>query len=185
MPASSRHGRTLSPPLSTAYSSATTGQVKLNIVTRVAIEGKARKGVDGKADGAAIKMFLKVRAFVPPAPVRWTTARDLVSKTELCNRTEDVEIRMGVHFWPNGFANITWPSCVHKALCAVLGGQLQRDSGDPCQTSCVRIPPEVVVQALRSRLLSPPLHSYCTRCGMNGLLVLTKPRSASMHSLRL
>ncbi|THH28498.1 hypothetical protein EUX98_g5693 [Antrodiella citrinella] len=60
MASSSRHARTLSPPVSTAFSSATAGQVKLNVVTRVAIEGKARKGVDGKADGAAIRMFLKI-----------------------------------------------------------------------------------------------------------------------------
>ncbi|KAH8099576.1 hypothetical protein BXZ70DRAFT_973965, partial [Cristinia sonorae] len=63
--ASSRHGRTLSP---TAFSSATTGQQKLNIVTRVAIEGKARKGADGKAEGASIKMFLKLSIPADVAP---------------------------------------------------------------------------------------------------------------------
>lgn len=53
--------RTLSPPLSnTSYSPTITPgpqQQKLNVVTRVAIEGKAKQG----QDGVAIKMYLKVR----------------------------------------------------------------------------------------------------------------------------
>ncbi|KZT69808.1 hypothetical protein DAEQUDRAFT_241238 [Daedalea quercina L-15889] len=58
MPSSSRHTRTVSPPLTTAsYSNATTmGQQKLNVVTRLAIEGKSKKGWDG----ASIKMYLKI-----------------------------------------------------------------------------------------------------------------------------
>ncbi|TCD63534.1 hypothetical protein EIP91_005304 [Steccherinum ochraceum] len=60
MSGSSRHARTLSPPLSTAYSSTNGAPVKLNIVTRVAIEGEARRGADMKADGAEVKMFLKM-----------------------------------------------------------------------------------------------------------------------------
>jgi len=54
----SRHARTLSPPLtSTSYSNAlTAGQQKLNIVTRLSIEGKSKKGWDG----ASIKMYLKM-----------------------------------------------------------------------------------------------------------------------------
>ncbi|KAI0950172.1 hypothetical protein AcV7_008720 [Taiwanofungus camphoratus] len=58
MSGSSRHGRTLSPPLSaTSYSyAATAGQQKLNVVTRLAIEGKSKKGWDG----ASIKMYLKI-----------------------------------------------------------------------------------------------------------------------------
>lgn len=61
MPPSSRHGRTTtsSPPLST-YSTTTGNQHKLNVVTRLAIEGKATRGTEGKTDGASIKMFLKV-----------------------------------------------------------------------------------------------------------------------------
>ncbi|KIJ69176.1 hypothetical protein HYDPIDRAFT_24029 [Hydnomerulius pinastri MD-312] len=57
-PAQSRHTRTLSPPLSTTGSSqfTTTQQPKLNVVTRLAIEGKARQG----HDGAGIKMYLKL-----------------------------------------------------------------------------------------------------------------------------
>lgn len=58
MPSSSRHTRTVSPPLTTAsYSNATAiGQQKLNVVTRLAIEGKSKKDWDG----ASIKMYLKV-----------------------------------------------------------------------------------------------------------------------------
>ncbi|KAK7694038.1 hypothetical protein QCA50_003614 [Cerrena zonata] len=61
MPPSSRHGRTTtsSPPLST-YSTTTGNQHKLNVVTRLAIEGKATRGTEGKTDGASIKMFLKL-----------------------------------------------------------------------------------------------------------------------------
>ncbi|KAI1794647.1 hypothetical protein LXA43DRAFT_940530 [Ganoderma leucocontextum] len=61
MPSSTRYSRSSvsgSPPLSTpSLSHATTvGQQKLNIVTRVAIEGRAERG----ANGAAIKMYLKI-----------------------------------------------------------------------------------------------------------------------------
>ncbi|KIJ16973.1 hypothetical protein PAXINDRAFT_39161, partial [Paxillus involutus ATCC 200175] len=54
----SRHTRTSSPPLSTTGSSqfTTTQQPKLNVVTRLAIEGKAKQG----HDGAAVKMYLKL-----------------------------------------------------------------------------------------------------------------------------
>ena len=62
MPSSSRHTRTVSPPLTTAsYSNATAiGQQKLNVVTRLAIEGKSKKDWDG----ASIKMYLKVSRFL-------------------------------------------------------------------------------------------------------------------------
>lgn len=63
MPSSTRYRRQStpgSPPLSTAaYSvshATTVGQSKLNIVTRLAIEGRAERG----ANGAAIKIYLKV-----------------------------------------------------------------------------------------------------------------------------
>ncbi|OBZ69129.1 hypothetical protein A0H81_10722 [Grifola frondosa] len=60
MSSSSRHGRSgtgSSPTRSTAtYSQVTAaGQQKLNVVTRVAIEGKSKSG-----KGAAIKMYLKI-----------------------------------------------------------------------------------------------------------------------------
>ncbi|KAH9928157.1 uncharacterized protein B0H18DRAFT_1084589 [Fomitopsis serialis] len=58
MPSSSRHTRTISPPLtSVSYSNATAvaQQQKLNVVTRLAIEGKSKKGWDG----ASIKVYLK------------------------------------------------------------------------------------------------------------------------------
>ncbi|KAG0697016.1 hypothetical protein DFH29DRAFT_984439 [Suillus ampliporus] len=59
-PAQSRHARTISPPLSANASShtftATAQQQKLNVVTRLAIEGKAKQG----QDGIAIKMYLKL-----------------------------------------------------------------------------------------------------------------------------
>ncbi|KAG1756345.1 uncharacterized protein EDB91DRAFT_1041529 [Suillus paluster] len=59
-PAQSRHLRTHSPPLSANASShtftATAQQPKLNVVTRLAIEGKAKQG----QDGIAIKMYLKL-----------------------------------------------------------------------------------------------------------------------------
>ncbi|KAI0636674.1 hypothetical protein C8Q77DRAFT_1049373 [Trametes polyzona] len=63
MPSSMRYRRQSapgSPPLSTiAYSTShatTVGQQKLNVVTRLAIEGRAERG----ADGAAIKVYLKI-----------------------------------------------------------------------------------------------------------------------------
>jgi hypothetical protein len=79
VPTFSRHSRPTSPPIavtastpartkstravspsrtSTSYSPTVTPgqQQKLNVVTRVAIEGKARQG----QDGAAVKMYLKV-----------------------------------------------------------------------------------------------------------------------------
>ncbi|KAI9069109.1 hypothetical protein FKP32DRAFT_1641328, partial [Trametes sanguinea] len=63
MPSSSRYSRPSisgSPPLtSRAYSvshATTVGQQKLNVVTRLAIEGRAERG----ANGAAIKMYLKI-----------------------------------------------------------------------------------------------------------------------------
>ncbi|KAG2157513.1 hypothetical protein DEU56DRAFT_23610 [Suillus clintonianus] len=58
--AQSRHARAISPPLSANTSShtftATAQQSKLNVVTRLAIEGKAKQG----QDGIAIKMYLKL-----------------------------------------------------------------------------------------------------------------------------
>jgi hypothetical protein len=57
-PASSRYARALSPPLSTSSQAFTIGQQqKLNVVTRLAIEGKATQG----DNGAAIKIYLKAR----------------------------------------------------------------------------------------------------------------------------
>ncbi len=62
MPASTRYSRSSisgSPPLSFSPSishTTTVGPQKLNIVTRVVIEGRAERG----ANGAAIKMYLKV-----------------------------------------------------------------------------------------------------------------------------
>ncbi|OCH92097.1 hypothetical protein OBBRIDRAFT_791612 [Obba rivulosa] len=59
MAVSSRYARTSSPPLSTASQSqaATTyQQQRLNVVTRLAIEGHSKKG----SDGASIKMYLKI-----------------------------------------------------------------------------------------------------------------------------
>lgn len=57
-PPNSRHKRAASPPLSVAGSSqfTTTPQPKLNVVTRLALEGKAKQG----GDGATIRMYLKV-----------------------------------------------------------------------------------------------------------------------------
>lgn len=57
-PSQSRHKRAPSPPLSVAGSSqsTTTSQPKLNIVTRLALEGKAKQG----DDGATVRMYLKV-----------------------------------------------------------------------------------------------------------------------------
>ena len=54
-PARTGHRRSLSSNPGTIISSG--HQQKLNVVTRVAIEGKARRG----QDGASIRMFLKVR----------------------------------------------------------------------------------------------------------------------------
>ena len=65
MSSSERHGRQSlpsSPPLSVAPSSysvshaTSIGQQRLNVVTRVAIEGRSERG----ANGASIKMYLKV-----------------------------------------------------------------------------------------------------------------------------
>ncbi|KAL6301581.1 hypothetical protein BKA93DRAFT_919584 [Sparassis latifolia] len=58
MSVSSRHVRTLSPPLSTNghFNAFTTGNQRLNVVTRLAVEGKSKKGWDG----ASIKVYLKI-----------------------------------------------------------------------------------------------------------------------------
>lgn len=78
-PPQSRHRRAPSPPLSVAASSqfTTTPQPKLNVVARLALEGKAKQG----DDGAAIRMYLKVSplcytpSFLLPSPAlhpdRW------------------------------------------------------------------------------------------------------------------
>lgn len=60
-PAQSRHARAISPPLSAnassqTFTATTQQQPKLNVVTRLAIEGKAKQG----QDGIAIKMYLKL-----------------------------------------------------------------------------------------------------------------------------
>lgn len=64
-PAQSRHARAISPPLSAnassqTFTATTQQQPKLNVVTRLAIEGKAKQG----QDGIAIKMYLKVCVFL-------------------------------------------------------------------------------------------------------------------------
>lgn len=57
MPSSSRHARTASPPLtSTSYSNTLAAGQRLNVVTRLAIEGKSQRG----SEGAAIRMYLKM-----------------------------------------------------------------------------------------------------------------------------
>ncbi|KAL0059985.1 60S acidic ribosomal protein P1 [Marasmius tenuissimus] len=69
---SSRAGGVLSPPLSTAtstgYASSTVNgagsSAKMNVVTRVAIEGKAKPG----RDGAAVNMYLKAAFGLSPPP---------------------------------------------------------------------------------------------------------------------
>ena len=60
-PPQSRHKRAASPPLSVAGSSQftttpTTPQTKLNVVTRLVLEGKAKQD----DDGATVRMYLKV-----------------------------------------------------------------------------------------------------------------------------
>lgn len=97
MPSSSRHTRTVSPPLTTAsYSNATTiGQQKLNVVTRLAIEGKSKKDWDG----ASIKVYLKVsrrlvctrRRMLYAFPAEQTQSMDgrgLLCHSLLCSRYE-------------------------------------------------------------------------------------------------
>ncbi|KAG1778480.1 hypothetical protein EV702DRAFT_1044377 [Suillus placidus] len=60
-PAQSRHARAISPPLSAnasyhTFTATAQQQPKLNVVTRLAIEGKAKQG----QDGIAIRMYLKL-----------------------------------------------------------------------------------------------------------------------------
>lgn len=52
---------TVSPPLTStgSYSTTTTGQ-KLNVVSRLAIEGKVKQG----SDTASVKLYMKVRCVV-------------------------------------------------------------------------------------------------------------------------
>ncbi len=71
MVSSSRHSRTSSPPPSIAHSTSSalsTHQQKLNIVSRLSIEGKAKRGSDGRTDGASIRIYLKVG----PIPIIFT-----------------------------------------------------------------------------------------------------------------
>lgn len=56
-PASSRRSGATSPPLSTSSLLTAGQQQRLNVVTRVAVEGKSKQG----ETGAAIRMYLKVR----------------------------------------------------------------------------------------------------------------------------
>jgi len=75
----SRTTRTLSPPISqsTSYSPTVTpysNSTKLNVVTRVAIEGKAKQG----KDGANIKMYLKVSAISCLLKCHWMPTRGVV-----------------------------------------------------------------------------------------------------------
>ena len=71
MPTSTRYSRpsiSSSPPLSSAYSvshATAIAQQKLNVVTRLAIEGRAERG----ANGAGIHMYLKVSAHHTPQPL--------------------------------------------------------------------------------------------------------------------
>ncbi|KAI0819060.1 hypothetical protein BC629DRAFT_1466217 [Irpex lacteus] len=62
MPASTRYSRTASPTRSTSTSGATThNQQQLpNVVKKLAIEGKAERGSDGKGDGASLRMYLRI-----------------------------------------------------------------------------------------------------------------------------
>ena len=63
-PFTPRHVRQMSPPLSVSASQAFTigQQQKINVVTRLAIEGKAKHG----QDGASIRVYLKVGSGVRP-----------------------------------------------------------------------------------------------------------------------
>ncbi|KAI0699993.1 hypothetical protein BC835DRAFT_1540845 [Cytidiella melzeri] len=63
MPASTRYSRTISPTRSTSHSASGTNytqQQLSNVVKKLAIEGKAERGPDGKGDGASLKMYLKI-----------------------------------------------------------------------------------------------------------------------------
>ncbi|KAI0076470.1 hypothetical protein K474DRAFT_1662998 [Panus rudis PR-1116 ss-1] len=60
MSVSSRYGRATSPPASTAFSTNTAGQQRTNIVTRLVIEGSAKRSDHGRTDGAKIRMYLKL-----------------------------------------------------------------------------------------------------------------------------
>lgn len=64
MPTPSRYSRTASPTRSIPTSGATTyNQQQLpNVVKKLAVEGKAEKGSDGRGDGASIRMYIKVSA---------------------------------------------------------------------------------------------------------------------------
>ncbi len=46
-----------------SYTSTTVGQQKAPVVKRLIIEGNAERATDGKADGAALKVYLKVCAW--------------------------------------------------------------------------------------------------------------------------
>ncbi|KAI0340066.1 hypothetical protein BDW22DRAFT_1360573 [Trametopsis cervina] len=61
MSSSTRYSRSNSPTRSTAYTGTTFNPPQLaNVVKKLAIEGKAERGPDGKGDGAAVKMYLRI-----------------------------------------------------------------------------------------------------------------------------
>jgi hypothetical protein len=75
-PSTTRHSRALSPPLSQSSQAVTIGNLpKLNVVTRLAIEGKAKQS----QDGVAIKVYLKVSHLVHFAPVPSSCGRFQIS----------------------------------------------------------------------------------------------------------
>ncbi|KAH7911405.1 hypothetical protein BJ138DRAFT_1063131 [Hygrophoropsis aurantiaca] len=119
---SSRHSRTYSPPLSTAGSSTTFTQgqqTKLNIVTRLAIEGKAKKG----QDGAAIKIYMKLS--VPMDNVTPGSTIPLFPEENLKILTSQVH-PIDINSVPYNFSSTTCPLLNHAARALNLPARSQK-----------------------------------------------------------
>ncbi|KAI0780629.1 hypothetical protein BD413DRAFT_607898 [Trametes elegans] len=104
-----------SPPLSTtAYSTSyatTVGQQKLNVVTRLAIEGRAERG----ANGAAIKIYLKIS--LPLDSITPGSTLPLFPEENL--KILDSQVHpLDAHSTPYNFSSVTSP-LLHKAARAL------------------------------------------------------------------
>ncbi|KAG8217685.1 hypothetical protein J3R82DRAFT_5838 [Butyriboletus roseoflavus] len=103
-PTQSRHKRAQSPPISVAASSqfTTTPQPKLNVVTRLALEGKAKQG----DDGATIRMYLKLS--IPIDSVSPGSTIPLLPEENLKLLSAQVH-PLDIHSAPYNFSSTTFP----------------------------------------------------------------------------
>ncbi|KAI0333548.1 hypothetical protein GY45DRAFT_1432280 [Cubamyces sp. BRFM 1775] len=133
MPTSTRYSRpstSSSPPLSSAYSvshATSVGQQKLNVVTRLAVEGRAERG----ANGAAIHMYLKIS--IPLDSVTPGSTIPLFPEANV--KILDSQVHpLDASSTPYNFSSITSP-LLHKAARALNLPARSTQSYAPLSTS--------------------------------------------------